>query len=56
MWSGCAAKQVTIQAVVDNLHISCLEYRDENDPDVSQYTHSRKLEIIQVSDIASQPM
>lgn len=43
-----AAKQITIQAVVDNLHMSCLEYRDENDPDVSQYTHNRKLELIQV--------
>lgn len=28
--------------------MSCLEYRDENDPDVSQYTHNRKLELIQV--------
>ncbi len=45
-----AAKQVTIQAVVDNLQISCLEYRDENDPDVSQYTHHRKLELVQVFD------
>ncbi|KAG0581901.1 hypothetical protein KC19_3G018500 [Ceratodon purpureus] len=42
------SKQVTIQAVVDNLHMSCLEYRDENDPDVSQYTHNRKLELVQV--------
>ncbi|XP_024357672.1 DEAD-box ATP-dependent RNA helicase FANCM isoform X3 [Physcomitrium patens] len=42
------SKQVTIQAVVDNLLMSCLEYRDENDPDVSQYTHNRKLELIQV--------
>lgn len=43
-----AAKQVTIQAVVDNLQISCLEYRNEHDPDVSQYTHNRKIELIEV--------
>ncbi|KAJ7515587.1 hypothetical protein O6H91_22G019300 [Diphasiastrum complanatum] len=42
------SKQVTIQTVIDNLQISCLEYRDETDPDVKQYTYSRKLELIQV--------
>ncbi|BFI25467.1 fanconi anemia group M protein [Marchantia polymorpha subsp. ruderalis] len=42
------SKQVTIQAVVDNLQISCLEYRNEHDPDVSQYTHNRKIELIEV--------
>ncbi|KAG6543585.1 hypothetical protein Mapa_014948 [Marchantia paleacea] len=42
------SKQITIQAVVDNLQISCLEYRNEHDPDVSQYTHNRKIELIEV--------
>ncbi|CAK9205714.1 unnamed protein product [Sphagnum troendelagicum] len=42
------SKQATIQAVLDNLQISCLEYQDENDLDVSQYTHHRELELIQV--------
>ncbi|CAK9227008.1 unnamed protein product [Sphagnum troendelagicum] len=42
------SKQATIQAVLDNLQISCLEYRDENDLDVRQYTHHRELELIQV--------
>ncbi len=48
----CAAKQATIQAVLDNLQISCLEYRDENDLDVRQYTHHRELELIQVREVA----
>jgi Fanconi anemia group M protein len=48
----CAAKQDTIQAVFDNLQISCLEYRDENDLDVRQYTHHRELELIQVTEVA----
>ncbi|MCO5547416.1 hypothetical protein L7F22_000865 [Adiantum nelumboides] len=42
------SKQVTIQSVVDNLRISCLEYRNENDPDVKQFVHNRKLELLQV--------
>ncbi|XP_024524582.1 DEAD-box ATP-dependent RNA helicase FANCM-like isoform X2 [Selaginella moellendorffii] len=42
------SKHATIQSVVDNLNISCLEYRDEYDHDVSQYTHDRKLEVITV--------
>lgn len=42
------AKQVTIQSVVDNLQISCLEYRNEDDPDVKQFVHNRKLELLQV--------
>ncbi|CAA7400328.1 unnamed protein product [Spirodela intermedia] len=43
------SKQKTIQNVIDNLHISTLEYRNENDNDVSPYIHSRKLELIEVS-------
>ncbi|KAL2650513.1 hypothetical protein R1flu_018641 [Riccia fluitans] len=42
------SKQATIQSVVDNLQISCLEYRNEDDPDVSQYTHNRKIELMEV--------
>ena len=46
------AKQDTIQAVVDNLHISCLEYRSENDSDVRKYIHNKKLELLQVCSIS----
>ncbi|KAH7281773.1 hypothetical protein KP509_36G062700 [Ceratopteris richardii] len=42
------SKQITIQSVVDNLRISRLEYRNEDDPDVKQYVHNRKLELVQV--------
>ncbi|KAL3701127.1 hypothetical protein R1sor_019149 [Riccia sorocarpa] len=42
------SKQATVQAVIDNLRISCLEYRNEDDPDVSQYTHNRLIELIEV--------
>lgn len=56
---GCylssTAKQKTIQNVIDNLHISTLEYRNENDNDVSPYIHNRKLELIEVSLINGSP-
>jgi ERCC4-related helicase len=48
----CTAKQATIQGVLDNLQISCLEYRDENDLDVRQYTHQQELELIQVTEVS----
>ncbi|KAK6116697.1 hypothetical protein DH2020_049579 [Rehmannia glutinosa] len=44
---GC--KQQTIQHVIDNLHISTLEYRNESDPDVLPYVHERKIELIEVA-------
>ncbi|KAJ7949704.1 DEAD/DEAH box RNA helicase family protein [Quillaja saponaria] len=43
------SKQKTIQNVIDNLHISTLEYRTESDPDVFPYVHDRKIELIQVA-------
>eukprot|EP01018_Ginkgo_biloba_P026785 Gb_37519 [translate_table: standard] len=43
------SKQATIQTVIDNLHISTMEYRNESDPDVSQYTHNRNVELIPVA-------
>ncbi|XP_024930384.2 DEAD-box ATP-dependent RNA helicase FANCM isoform X1 [Ziziphus jujuba] len=43
------AKQQTIQQIIDNLHISTLEYRNESDHDVSPYVHNRKIELIQVA-------
>ncbi|KAF7836457.1 DEAD-box ATP-dependent RNA helicase FANCM isoform X1 [Senna tora] len=43
------AKQQTVQHVIDNLHISKLEYRNENDNDVVSYVHNRKIELIQVA-------
>lgn len=43
-----SAKQQTIQLVIDNLHISTLEYRNENDHDVSPYIHNREIELIEV--------
>ncbi|XP_047175299.1 DEAD-box ATP-dependent RNA helicase FANCM-like [Vigna umbellata] len=42
------SKQQTVQAVIDNLHISRLEYRSETDHDVMSYVHNRKIELIQV--------
>ncbi|XP_042421902.1 DEAD-box ATP-dependent RNA helicase FANCM-like [Zingiber officinale] len=42
------SKQPTIQNVIDNLHISAMEYRKESDHDVSPYVHNRKLELIKV--------
>nr|XP_043613922.1 DEAD-box ATP-dependent RNA helicase FANCM [Erigeron canadensis] len=38
----------TIQQVIDNLQISCLEHRSESDPDVTPYVHDRKIELIKV--------
>ncbi|KAK9075561.1 hypothetical protein SSX86_003886 [Deinandra increscens subsp. villosa] len=38
----------TVQQVIDNLQISFLEYRSENDPDVLPYVHDREVEVIQV--------
>ncbi|XP_062091979.1 DEAD-box ATP-dependent RNA helicase FANCM isoform X2 [Humulus lupulus] len=43
------SKQQTIQQIIDNLHISTLEYRNESDHDVSKYVHNRKIELIQVA-------
>ncbi|KAL2329415.1 hypothetical protein Fmac_022842 [Flemingia macrophylla] len=43
------SKQQTVQAVIDNLHISRLEYRSETDHDVITYVHNRKIELIQVA-------
>ncbi|KAL3641437.1 hypothetical protein CASFOL_016405 [Castilleja foliolosa] len=43
---GC--KQQTIQQVINNLHITTLEYRNESDPDVLPYVHERKIELIEV--------
>lgn len=43
------SKQKTIQNVIDNLHISTLEYRNESDRDVNPYVHNRKLELIEVA-------
>ncbi|KAJ4839280.1 hypothetical protein Tsubulata_011432 [Turnera subulata] len=42
------SKQQTIQSIIDNLHISTLEYRNESDPDVIPYVHNRKIELIEV--------
>ncbi|KAI9201492.1 hypothetical protein LWI28_024242 [Acer negundo] len=43
------SKQQTIQLIIDNLHISTLEYRNENDDDVSPYVHNRKIELMEVA-------
>ncbi|XP_027911773.1 DEAD-box ATP-dependent RNA helicase FANCM-like isoform X2 [Vigna unguiculata] len=43
------SKQQTVQAVIDNLHISRLDYRSETDHDVMSYVHNRKIELIQVT-------
>lgn len=42
------AKQPSIQSIIDNLHISTLEYRNESDHDVSPYVHNRNVELIEV--------
>ncbi|KAF5732139.1 hypothetical protein HS088_TW18G00828 [Tripterygium wilfordii] len=42
------SKQQTIQLVIDNLRISTLEHRNENDHDVSPFVHERKIELIEV--------
>ncbi|OVA08698.1 Helicase [Macleaya cordata] len=43
------SKQQTIQDVINNLHISKLEYRNESHPDVIPYVHDRKKELIEVA-------
>ncbi|XP_027355173.1 DEAD-box ATP-dependent RNA helicase FANCM isoform X2 [Abrus precatorius] len=43
------AKKQTVQAVIDNLQISKLEYRSETDHDVISYVHNRRVELIQVA-------
>ncbi|CAL5333513.1 unnamed protein product [Camellia sinensis] len=43
------SKQQTIQQIIDNLQISTLEYRNENDHDVIPYVHDRKIELIEVA-------
>ncbi|CAK9162502.1 unnamed protein product [Ilex paraguariensis] len=42
------SKQQAIQHIIDNLQISTLEYRNESDPDVIQYVHDRKIELMEV--------
>ncbi|KAK9270011.1 hypothetical protein L1049_025584 [Liquidambar formosana] len=43
------SKQQTIQLIIDNLHISTLEYRNESHHDVSPYVHNRKIELLEVA-------
>ncbi|XP_034676196.1 DEAD-box ATP-dependent RNA helicase FANCM isoform X2 [Vitis riparia] len=43
------SKQQSIQNIIDNLHISTLEYRNESDHDVSPYVHNRNVELIEVA-------
>ncbi|KAM5574913.1 DEAD-box ATP-dependent RNA helicase FANCM [Rosa sericea] len=43
------SKQQTVQQIIDNLCISSLEYREENDADVSPYVHNREVELIKVA-------
>ncbi|XP_057974604.1 DEAD-box ATP-dependent RNA helicase FANCM isoform X2 [Malania oleifera] len=43
------SKQQAVQQIIDNLHISTLEYRNESDHDVSPYVHNRKIELIEVA-------
>ncbi|GAU15560.1 hypothetical protein TSUD_45970 [Trifolium subterraneum] len=43
------SKQQTVQDVINNLHISKLEHRNETDHDVISYVHDRKIELIQVA-------
>ncbi|KAG6578303.1 DEAD-box ATP-dependent RNA helicase FANCM, partial [Cucurbita argyrosperma subsp. sororia] len=43
------SKKQGIQQIIDNLHISNLQYRDESDHDVNPYVHDRKIELIQVA-------
>ena len=43
------AKQQSIQNIIDNLHISTLEHRNESDHDVSPYVHNRNVELKEVS-------
>ncbi|XP_021801166.1 DEAD-box ATP-dependent RNA helicase FANCM isoform X4 [Prunus avium] len=43
------SKQQAVQQVIDNLYISTLEYRNEDDGDVKKYVHNREVELIQVA-------
>ncbi|KAL5097684.1 hypothetical protein RYX36_002011 [Vicia faba] len=43
------SKQQIVQYVIDNLHISKLEHRNETDHDVMPCVHDRKIELIQVA-------
>ncbi|KAH0988951.1 hypothetical protein GBA52_000434 [Prunus armeniaca] len=43
------SKQQAVQQVIDNLYISTLEYRNEDDADVKKYVHNREVELIQVA-------
>ncbi|MED6106841.1 hypothetical protein PIB30_008228 [Stylosanthes scabra] len=42
------SKKQTVQHVIDNLHISKLEYRSEINHDVIPYVHNRQIELIEV--------
>ncbi|MED6114318.1 hypothetical protein PIB30_079116 [Stylosanthes scabra] len=42
------SKKQTVQHVIDNLHISKLEYRSEINHDVVPYVHNRQIELIEV--------
>ncbi|CAH9136790.1 unnamed protein product [Cuscuta epithymum] len=43
------SKQQDVQHIIDNLQISTLEYRDENDRDVLPHVHDRKIEHVKVA-------
>ncbi|WCJ44258.1 ATP-dependent DNA helicase MPH1, partial [Euphorbia peplus] len=43
------SKQQAVQHIIDNLHISTLEYRNEDDSDVIPYVHDRKIELLEVA-------
>lgn len=43
------SKQPAVQHIIDNLHLSALEYRNESDPDVIPYVHDRKIELLEVA-------
>ncbi|XP_065847940.1 DEAD-box ATP-dependent RNA helicase FANCM isoform X2 [Euphorbia lathyris] len=42
------SKQQAVQNIINNLHISTLEYRTEDDSDVIPYVHNRKIELLEV--------
>lgn len=43
------SKQQDIQQIIDNLHVSTLEYRNESDHDVSPFVYNRQIELIEVA-------
>ncbi|XP_065848114.1 DEAD-box ATP-dependent RNA helicase FANCM-like [Euphorbia lathyris] len=43
------SKQQAVQNIINNLHISTLEYRTEDDSDVIPYVHNRKIELLEVA-------